>query len=70
MSPGEIREIPPAQIPPASVSTRPGPPGIADNPRFQKNRLTMPVPESGHRIHEEHPKEMTDMLLRFLDGPR
>jgi len=28
------------------------------------------VPDSGNWIYEEHPKEMTDMLLRFLDGPR
>ncbi|MFJ3770310.1 alpha/beta fold hydrolase [Streptomyces sp. NPDC090075] len=75
------------------------PQDIADNARFRKKRLTMPVlavgadgslgssvakqvrryathvtpavvADSGHWIYEEHPKEMTDMLLRFLDGPR
>ncbi|MER6083499.1 alpha/beta hydrolase [Streptomyces sp. NPDC001833] len=75
------------------------PQDIADNARFRKRPLTMPVlaigadgslgssvaqqvrqyathvtpavvPDSGHWIYEEHPKEMTDMLLRFLDGPR
>jgi len=28
------------------------------------------VPDSGHWIYEEHPKEMTDMLLHFLDSRR
>ncbi|WP_406436241.1 alpha/beta hydrolase [Streptomyces sp. NBC_00631] len=75
------------------------PQDIADNARFQKKPLTMPVlaigadgslgssvakqvrhyathvtpavvPDSGHWIYEEHPKEMTDMLLHFLDGRR
>ncbi|MEU1176436.1 alpha/beta hydrolase [Streptomyces sp. NPDC005820] len=75
------------------------PQDIADNARFQKKPLTMPVlaigadgslgssvakqvrhyathvtpavvPDSGHWIYEEHPKEMTDLLLRFLDGRR
>jgi pimeloyl-ACP methyl ester carboxylesterase len=75
------------------------PQDIADNARFQKKPLTMPVlaigadsslgssvakqvrhyathvtpaviPDSGHWIYEEHPKEMTDMLLHFLGGRR
>ncbi|MFD8721224.1 alpha/beta fold hydrolase [Streptomyces sp. NPDC059629] len=75
------------------------PQDIADNARFQKKPLTMPVlaigadgslgssvakqvrhyathvtaaviPDSGHWIYEEHPKEMTDMLLRFLGSHR
>lgn len=28
------------------------------------------IPDSGHWIYEEHPKEMTDMLLHFLGGRR
>ncbi|MFE4964862.1 alpha/beta fold hydrolase [Streptomyces sp. NPDC056660] len=75
------------------------PQDIADNARFQKKPLTMPVlaigadgslgssvakqvrhyathvtpavvPDSGHWIYEEHPEEMTDMLLHFLGGRR
>ncbi|MGI5455073.1 alpha/beta fold hydrolase [Streptomyces sp. CA-249302] len=75
------------------------PQDIADNARFRKKPLTMPVlaigasgslgssvaeqvrryathvtpavvPDSGHWIYEEHPKEMTETLLRFLGGPR
>ncbi|MFE9605828.1 alpha/beta fold hydrolase [Streptomyces hokutonensis] len=75
------------------------PQDIADNARFQKKPLTMPVlaigasgslgssvaeqvrhyathvtpavvADSGHWIYEEHPKEMTDMLLRFLSSHR
>lgn len=75
------------------------PQDIADNARFQKKPLTMPVlaigadgslgpsvanqvrryatrvtpaviPDSGHWIYEEHPKEMTDILLCFLGGHR
>ncbi|MEW2115030.1 alpha/beta hydrolase [Streptomyces sp. NPDC005474] len=71
------------------------PQDIADNARFQKTPLTMPVlaigasgslgwavpnqvrhyathvtpaviPDSGHWIYEEHPKETTALLLRFL----
>ncbi|MEU6844363.1 alpha/beta hydrolase [Streptomyces sp. NPDC046716] len=73
------------------------PQDIADNARFRKKRLSMPVlaigadgslgpavakqvrryathvtpvvvPDSGHWIYEEHPREMTDLLLRFLSG--
>lgn len=75
------------------------PQDIADNARFRKKPLPMPVlaigadgslgssvarqvrhyathvtpavvPDSGHWIYEEHPKETTDMLLRFLGGNR
>ncbi|MER5431745.1 alpha/beta hydrolase [Streptomyces sp. NPDC002588] len=75
------------------------PQDIADNARFQKKPLTMPVlaigadgslgssvpkqvrryathvtpaviADSGHWIYEEHPKEMTDLLLNFLGGRR
>ncbi|MFD7999632.1 alpha/beta fold hydrolase [Streptomyces mirabilis] len=75
------------------------PQDIADNARFQKKPLAMPVlaigadgslgssvakqvrhyathvtpavvPDSGHWIYEEHPEEMTDMLLHFLGGHR
>ncbi|MEU9455051.1 alpha/beta hydrolase [Streptomyces sp. NPDC048277] len=75
------------------------PQDIADNARFQKKPLTMPVlaigasaslgssvatqvrryathvtpavvPDSGHWIYEEHPKEMTDILLHFLGSHR
>jgi pimeloyl-ACP methyl ester carboxylesterase len=28
------------------------------------------VPDSGHWIHEEHPREMTDMLPHFLGRHR
>ncbi|MEE4542612.1 alpha/beta hydrolase [Streptomyces sp. V4-01] len=75
------------------------PQDIADNARFQKRKLTMPVlaigadgslgaavpkqvrryatdvtpvvvRDSGHWIYEEHPKEMTGLLLDFLGGRR
>ncbi|WP_405914801.1 alpha/beta fold hydrolase [Streptomyces sp. NBC_00728] len=75
------------------------PQDIADNARFQKKPLTMPVlaigadgslgssvgtqvrqyatdvtpvvvPDSGHWIYEEHPEEMTDLLLHFLGNQR
>ncbi|MER6466955.1 alpha/beta fold hydrolase [Streptomyces sp. NPDC001288] len=75
------------------------PQDIADNARFQKTKLTMPVlaigadgslgsavgkqarryakhvtpvvvPDSGHWIYEEHPQEMTSLLLRFLGDQR
>ncbi|MET8977355.1 alpha/beta hydrolase [Streptomyces sp. NPDC004539] len=75
------------------------PQDIADNARFQRKPLTMPVlaigadgslgksvaeqvrryathvtpavvPDSGHWIYEEHPKETTGLLLDFLGGRR
>nr|WP_238426412.1 alpha/beta hydrolase [Streptomyces adustus] len=75
------------------------PQDIADNARFQKTKLAMPVlaigadgslgssvgkqarqyathvtpvvvRDSGHWIYEEHPKEMTDLLLHFLGSRR
>ncbi|MFJ3762471.1 alpha/beta fold hydrolase [Streptomyces sp. NPDC090080] len=75
------------------------PQDIADNARFRKNKLTMPVlaigadgslgssvgkqvrkyakhvtpvvvPDSGHWIYEEHPEEMTSLLLQFLGDQR
>ncbi|MFJ9895096.1 alpha/beta fold hydrolase [Streptomyces sp. NPDC091280] len=75
------------------------PQDIADNAKFQKRPLTMPVlaigasgslgssvaeqvrqyathvtgavvPDSGHWLYEEHPQEMTTMLLRFLGSHR
>jgi pimeloyl-ACP methyl ester carboxylesterase len=75
------------------------PQDIADNARFKKTPLPMPVlaigasgslaravpdqvrqyathvtpaviRDSGHWIYEEHPKEMTDLLLRFLGSHR
>lgn len=75
------------------------PQDIADNARFRKKPLTMPVlaigasaslgssvahqarqyathvtpavvPDSGHWIYEEHPKEMTEILLHFLGEHR
>ncbi|MEU8711802.1 alpha/beta hydrolase [Streptomyces sp. NPDC048663] len=75
------------------------PQDIADNARFRKTKLTMPVlaigadgslgsavgkqvrkyakhvtpvvvPDSGHWIYEEHPEEMTSLLLQFLGDQR
>jgi pimeloyl-ACP methyl ester carboxylesterase len=38
--------------------------------RYATHVTPVVVPDSGHWIYEEHPKEMTDLLLNFLGGRR
>ncbi|MDN3029023.1 alpha/beta hydrolase [Streptomyces sp. S.PB5] len=89
----------PARLEASFAWFRTFPQDIADNARFQKKPLSMPVlaigasgslgtsvakqvrhyathvtpavvPDSGHWIYEEHPEEMTDLLLHFLEDHR